>query len=830
MQLYTLLAGPILRRVDPAKVCIWLATSIQPEGLDVAVFPLRKTAGVKGWSYDAVLPTTTVYNVHQLGGRLFVILLEVSRLDPEDRFAPLTPYGYELMFRFRAEDKVVFDQKHLLSREGGPKAFNFTSTYSGKERPYTYADLPFPVFVVPAQDGYSARIFYGSCRKTHGPGSDALNAADKLLERDWRNYDGGPVGRLPDFSLFHLGDQIYADDLVKEVFDAVRGLADLLMGYEEEIPEFPGIGEITQADLTSFLYRYLAGEAGYRIEDLNLPTRVEYVSEIWPGYREVNVHRFLCHYMQVYVHVRGARDRTAVEDLIRDQMNKAIARKAPDLVAAIHWNIFPVIDVNEVLPREFVRRNLSSSPVRVRTIPYKSRREFVRRNSHISTVDDGHLLTFGEFAALYLINWSRIGFIENNSPAWASFVYRQEKGHNLEGVLERNRRVARLFANVPSYMIFDDHEITDEWNLDETWRHTVERRSPTGRRLVANGLAAFWAFQGWGNDPSAFPAGLIDAIKQFLLEPVLPGGARDPGKARRFEDAVIGFQDWAFITPTSPRAVFLDSRTLRHGDEDMSYYPELNHNKRYKAARLMSPLAFDKIAQLLKAANYRPDTPIIFCAATPIFGSKLFELGQVRMVDGSFNSAAVIARFRPRKPGRHDNDFESWSASPRGKYEFLKFLEQVRPSKVAVLSGDVHYACHASLQLVSAVTGRSIAIEQLTSSALKNNTVEYLEDIDLLAYLSTVDTKDEEYKKIEENYPMPDVAGLAGAPVPHFRLRGHLVPYSRMIDPDSWIIFSNNLGLLHAQSRGGSVRFTNYFLGSPGIDAETVIAAQLPVP
>lgn len=830
MQLYTLLAGPILRRVEPSKVCIWLATSIQPDELDVAVFPLKKDRGVKEWTYDATLPTTTVYNVHQLGGRLFVILLEVSPLTPGDKFAPLTPYGYELMFRFRAEDKVIFNEKHFRSKDGGPKEFNFTATYNVKERPYTYADLPFPVFVIPAQDGYNARVFYGSCRKTHGPGSDALNAADKLLERDWKAYDGGSLARLPDFSLFHLGDQIYADDLVEEVFDAVRELADLLMGYEEEIPEFPGIAEIDHKDLTTFLYRYMSADPAYKIEDLNLPTKIKYFEDFWPYYREANVHRFLCHYMQVYVHVRTSMDQKAVEDLIRDQMTIAIARKVPDLIAAIQWNIFPTVDVNEVLPREFVRKSLASSPIAVTTIGYKARRNFVRRNSHISTVDDGHLLTFGEFAALYLINWSNIHFIEKNSAAWTKYLYKDEKAYNLEGVLERNRRVVRLFANVPSYMIFDDHEITDEWNLDETWRETVERRSSTGRRLIANGLAAYWAFQAWGNDPSAFPPSLINTIKTFLIEPLASVGARDSAKAKAFEDEVIGFQDWAFITPTSPKAVFLDSRTLRHGIEDMDYYPELNHNKRYKAARLMSPLAFDKVAQLLKSARYRAETPIIFCAATPIFGSKLFELGQVRMVDGSFNTAALVARFKPRKPGRHDNDFESWSANPKGKYEFLKFLEQISPSKVAILSGDVHYACHASLQLTSFMTGKSIPVEQLTSSALKNNTVEYLKDIDLLAYLSTVDTKDEEYKKIDETYPLPKSFFATGAPVPHFLLRGHLVPYSHMADADTWIIFNNNLGLLNAHSQRGSAKFINYFLGSRSIDAETTISLQLPIP
>jgi len=837
MRLYTLLAGPILRRIEPAKICIWLATSIQPEGLDVAVFPLTRKAGAKEWTYDAVLPTSTTYNVHQLGGRLFVILLEVKPLDPAAPFVPLTPYGYQLLFRFAKQDKVILNDKHFLSKDGGPKEFNFTETYN-KDGHYTYEGLPFPVFVIPAQDGFNSRILYGSCRKTHGPGSDALNAADKLLERDWGNYHG-KAGRLPDFSLFHLGDQIYADDLEEVVFDAVRELADLLMGYDEEIPEYAGLAEISHKDLTNFFHRYLANDPDYRIEDLNLPVQVDYVEPYWPGYKRINIFKFLTHYLQTDIHFTVL-NRKAFEKILMDQMNKHLDSKTPDIIAALKMHKLPLIDVNEVLPREFVRKRLKATPTRVSGINYQKRLKFIRANAHISTVDDGHLLSFGEFAALYLINWSSISFIEDYSAAWKKFqhldykfgsTYYDDYKHNLEGVIERNRRVVRLFANCPSYMIFDDHEITDEWNLDEIWRDTVERRSAMGRRMVANGLAAFWAFQAWGNDPAAFPASLIKDIKAFLVEPLLSKGSRDPTKSKSFEDSILSFQDWAFITPTSPRAVFLDSRTLRHTMEPMDYYPDLNENKKFKAARLMSPLAFQKVAQLLKAANYKPGTPIIFCAAAPMFGSKLFELGQLHMIDGSFNTDALVARFKPRPPGRYDNDFESWSANPRGKYEFLKFLDAVvRPSKVAVLSGDVHYGCHAKLRLENVATGRQLEIEQLTSSALKNNTLEYLDKIDLLAYLSFYDSKDEAYKVTDESYPYPGVFLPTGDPVINFRLRGHLVPYSRLIDKDSWLIFGNNIGLLISQASKGSVAFTNYFLQSPYYLAPLTVAMQLKVP
>ena len=57
--------------------------------------------------------------------------------------------------------------------------------------------------------------------------------------------------------------------------------------------------------------------------------------------------------------------------------------------------------------------------------------------------------------------------------------------------------------SVPTYMIFDDHEITDDWNLNQAWCKRVLAK-PFGRRVIQNGLTAFAIFQAWGNTPEQF--------------------------------------------------------------------------------------------------------------------------------------------------------------------------------------------------------------------------------------------------------------------------------------------------------------------------------------
>ncbi|HEY6669151.1 MAG TPA: hypothetical protein VI033_08365 [Candidatus Nitrosopolaris sp.] len=45
-------------------------------------------------------------------------------------------------------------------------------------------------------------------------------------------------------------------------------------------------------------------------------------------------------------------------------------------------------------------------------------------------------------------------------------------------------------ANIPTYMMFDDHDITDDRNITREWNERV-KESDYGKQIVANGLAAF---------------------------------------------------------------------------------------------------------------------------------------------------------------------------------------------------------------------------------------------------------------------------------------------------------------------------------------------------
>jgi hypothetical protein len=128
-------------------------------------------------------------------------------------------------------------------------------------------------------------------------------------------------------------------------------------------------------------------------------------------------------------------------------------------------------------------------------------------------------------------------------------------------------RVRRALANIATYMIFDDHDVTDDWNLHRRWHEHVHRR-PLGRRMVQNALAAYAVFQGWGNEPDQFAAGqpggrLLEALAAWDGQ---EGPTAEAIRARLglpSADASAPIRwDYQLDTP-SFQAIVLDTRTQR---------------------------------------------------------------------------------------------------------------------------------------------------------------------------------------------------------------------------------------------------------------------------
>jgi len=93
--------------------------------------------------------------------------------------------------------------------------------------------------------------------------------------------------------------------------------------------------------------------------------------------------------------------------------------------------------------------------------------EFIRARRDIKAPPGEELKDFEEYAHLYFLAWS--------DPA--------------------NRW---LLSTLPSAMIFDDHDIRDDWNASLSWRASMQDAEWWHGRIVA-GLGSYWVYQHLGN-------------------------------------------------------------------------------------------------------------------------------------------------------------------------------------------------------------------------------------------------------------------------------------------------------------------------------------------
>ncbi|MEX5452748.1 alkaline phosphatase family protein, partial [Stutzerimonas stutzeri] len=121
--------------------------------------------------------------------------------------------------------------------------------------------------------------------------------------------------------------------------------------------------------------------------------------------------------------------------------------------------------------------------------------------------------------------------------------------------LEGLPRVARALAHVPSLMIFDDHDITDDWNLSARWEQTAYEH-PFSRRIIGNALIAYLLCQAWGNQPERFVA-LLEQMQRLLAS--VHDGWLDCVEQNRFIDTLLHLDGWGYELPTEPPLVVLDT-------------------------------------------------------------------------------------------------------------------------------------------------------------------------------------------------------------------------------------------------------------------------------
>jgi hypothetical protein len=312
-----------------------------------------------------------------------------------------------------------------------------------------------------------------------------------------------------------------------------------------------------------------------------------------------------------------------------------------------------------------------------------------RKPIFTSSSADNHLVTFAEVMAMYLLVWSPTPWtlIAPQPPALTPERlkrYTVEQTH-IDGFKAGLGSVARAMAHLPCLMIFDDHDITDDWNLSAQWEETAYGH-PFSKRIIGNALIAYMLCQGWGNNPDAF-SGVLE--KTRLLS--ITGADRylDSPVQDDLIDALLSFQQWHYVLPTTPALVVIDTRTRRWRSEMNLKQPS-------------GLLDWEALSELQQELLDHPSAIIV--SPAPIFGVKLIET--VQKVFSWFGYPLLV-------------DAENWMAHRGAAQVILNIFRHSRtPGNYVVLSGDVHYSFVYEVLIRHRKAGPKIW--QITSSGIKN--------------------------------------------------------------------------------------------------------------
>jgi hypothetical protein len=358
-----------------------------------------------------------------------------------------------------------------------------------------------------------------------------------------------------------------------------------------------------------------------------------------------------------------------------------------------------------------------------------------------------HLFSLGEYAAAYLLVWSPILWPQRlpegkevyNDPNQAK--HWDAEARHVKDCMNQLWKVRRVLANVPTYMIFDDHDVTDDWYLNRAWCIDVLSK-PLGRRVVQNAMLAYAVFQAWGNTPEQFveeqPGGNLlkaairwsatagrdefssEEIAKYLSIPQLEPDTGLP-KLRLDEDVLILDRDYADGTQPvewhytlrsyKHEVIVLDTRTWRgyplakeereslvdriSSDETAKSLLSLSHQDGGASAsdgvvhatiappRLLCPTAFkQQIQHPLELSDRLKQTGQSNIEVT--FVILPTNLVSLRIID-------EVQRLELEKGAVYGSDVgDAWNLNEVALSRLLAELFQ-RRRVVIVLSGDIHY-------------------------------------------------------------------------------------------------------------------------------------------
>jgi hypothetical protein len=269
-----------------------------------------------------------------------------------------------------------------------------------------------------------------------------------------------------------------------------------------------------------------------------------------------------------------------------------------------------------------------------------------------------------------------------------------------------------MLSVVPSAMIFDDHDMIDDWNTSWSWREGI-RSQPWWHDRAVGGLMSYWVYQHLGNLSPA------EMSKEGMLDRFVELGDATAELTAWAEQAerdsgVPGGYRFSFYRELGPvQLVVVDSRSSRVLEP---------------GARRM--LDDDEWAWVIKHADVDCEHLVLATSVPVNMPGGLHEIEEwdERLSDGAWGKPFAWLGERIRRAV----DLEDWSAFHRSYVAMMELLYDVAtpreapapdpPATVTILSGDVHFSFRSRAALAHEPTRpRPVSrVHQIVNSPIRN--------------------------------------------------------------------------------------------------------------
>lgn len=265
-----------------------------------------------------------------------------------------------------------------------------------------------------------------------------------------------------------------------------------------------------------------------------------------------------------------------------------------------------------------------------------------------------------------------------------------------------NPDIRWLLSTVPSTMIFDDHEVHDDWNISDSWIEDMRARAWWPERITG-AFVAYYLYQHLGN---LSPPELAAESLFHDLQSDDDGGPRLRERARAWDEDRTSSR-WTYYRDFGrSRLLVLDSRAARIVVEGRR--------------QMMAQDEWDWIVEHAHGSFEH----VVLASSVPVFlpvGIHHLEAWNEAVCDGAWGRLAQRLGERLRRAV----DLEHWAAYELSFRRLMDLLGSISqglggdpPATITILSGDVHMTYIAEVDVSG--SSRSTRIRQVVCSPFRN--------------------------------------------------------------------------------------------------------------